>query len=249
MKQSLLKRNVVQVLLALLLLVGVGAGFGMTAMGAAYADDDAINLRAAETILGGATIGAATEDTSSVINTTNLLVGDTVIMGTIPDGYVGENTWKVLYVDTSGKKALLLSKYIQQATTFGESGNTTWAGSTAQAWCKTFYSAAFSADEKKLIPGFDVDESGTYSINVNETSFEATNVSLTKGDEVFFLSAKEFGTYLQQNDKAATRKDGTEGNWWLRNKWDSSDALVVSAGGSLNKATVTANGYDARPAF
>lgn len=166
--------------------------------------------------------------------------------------------WRVLdeQTNTQNEGLFLLSDVLLGTGTYGGvyfdnsgSDSNVWQNSTAQTWCKNFYSNNFSSKEQNAVLATTKSDSAYTS-----TSFgDAYGVSSLSGDKVFFLSAEEAenSAYGFTDDNARIANYGNSaGGWWLR----SPDASVTDYAG-----LVTIFGYvnyhivyfdwAARPAF
>ena len=156
-------------------------------------------------------------------NDAGLFLLSDVLLGTGTDGGV--------YFDNSG------------------SDSNVWQNSTAQTWCKNFYSNNFSSKEQNaVLVTTKIDSAYT------STSFGyAYGVSSLSGDKVFFLSAEEAenSAYGFTDDNARIANYGNSaGCWWLRspNAVSTDIAGLVDYYGYVRDLIVY---YDwaARPAF
>lgn len=97
---------------------------------------------------------------------------------------------------------------------FDLEGEAAWEGSDAQAWCKSFYNSAFLSEEQAMIPAVSKSEEAFTGFDWN---WDATEL---KGDQVFFLSAKETADYIGPENGTpgltAYAYDGSLLYWWLR---------------------------------
>ena len=132
--------------------------------------------------------------------------------------------WRVLdkQTNTQNEGLFLLSDVLLGTGTYGDvyfdnsgSGSNVWQNSTAQTWCKNFYSNNFSSKEQNAVLATTKSDSAytsTYS------GYEY-GVSSLRGDKVFFLSAEEAenSAYGFTDDNARIANYGNSaGSWWLR---------------------------------
>ena len=156
-------------------------------------------------------------------NDAGLFLLSDVLLGTGTDGGV--------YFDNSG------------------SDSDVWQNSTAQTWCKNFYSNNFSSKEQNAVLATTKSDSAYTS-----TSFGyAYGVSSLSGDKVFFLSAEEAenSAYGFTDDNARIANYGNSaGAWWLRSPYafNTDAAGLVTIYGGVNFNDVY-NDWAARPAF
>lgn len=166
--------------------------------------------------------------------------------------------WRVLdeQTNTQNEGLFLLSDVLLGTGTdggvyFDNSGSDSnvWQNSTAQTWCKNFYSNNFSSKEQNAVLATTKSDSAYTS-----TSFGyAYGVSSLSGDKVFFLSAEEAenSAYGFTDDNARIANYGNSaGYWWLRSPsvYNTYLAGLVSIRGYVTDLDVD---YDwaARPAF
>ena len=165
-----------------------------------------------------------------------------MVFSQIQDGdflYFGEYKreiikWKVLDADamSTGEPGLfLLSAYMVRNDgisfgSFGEEEEPVWKGSDAQKWCKSFYTAGFSARELPAVAATTKkDEGGVfYTLRWKASALDK--------EFAFFLSAEEAAHYIGPNNGdpglSATASDGSVGYWWLRSAQGKKAGLVVS---------------------
>lgn len=166
--------------------------------------------------------------------------------------------WRVLdeQTNTQNEGLFLLSDVLLGTGTYGGvyfdnsgSDSNVWQNSTAQTWCKNFYSNNFSSKEQNAVLATTKSDSAYTS-----TSFGyAYGVSSLSGDKVFFLSAEEAenSAYGFTDDNARIANYGNSaGYWWLRSPYayGTSIAGLVDDDGDVDIRSVY---YDwaARPAF
>ena len=170
----------------------------------------------------------------------------------------GPIKWRVLddRTNTGETGLFLLSDVLLGTGTYGgvyfdNSGNNSnvWQKSTAQTWCKNFYSNNFSSKEQNAVLATTKSDSAYTS-----TSFGyAYGVSSLSGDKVFFLSAEEAenSAYGFTDDNARIANYGNSaGWWWLRSPHadGTSIAGLVFDYGYVLRSLVN-NDWAARPAF
>ena len=166
--------------------------------------------------------------------------------------------WRVLdeQTNTQNEGLFLLSDVLLGTGTYGGvyfdnsgSDSNVWQNSTAQTWCKNFYSNNFSSKEQNAVLATTKSDSAYTS-----TSFGyAYGVSSLSGDKVFFLSAEEAenSAYGFTDDNARIANYGNSaGYWWLRSPYANTTSyagLVYRRGGVHNVNVNLA--WAARPAF
>ena len=166
--------------------------------------------------------------------------------------------WRVLdeQTNTQNEGLFLLSDVLLGTGTdggvyFDNSGSDSnvWQNSTAQTWCKNFYSNNFSSKEQNAVLATTKSDSAYTS-----TSFGyAYGVSSLSGDKVFFLSAEEAenSAYGFTDDNARIANYGNSaGLWWLRSPiadYTNLAGLVDNYGYVFDYYVYTV--WAARPAF
>ena len=166
--------------------------------------------------------------------------------------------WRVLdeQTNTQNEGLFLLSDVLLGTGTYGGvyfdnsgSDSNVWKNSTAQTWCKNFYSNNFSSKEQNAVLATTKSDSAYTSTS----SVHAYGVSSLSGDKVFFLSAEEAenSAYGFTDDNARIANYGNSaGIWWLR----SPDAIYANFAGLVYlsgyvSTTFVDYGWAARPAF
>ena len=167
--------------------------------------------------------------------------------------------WRVLdeHTNTQNEGLFLLSDVLLGTGTdggvyFDNSGSDSnvWQNSTAQTWCKNFYSNNFSSKEQNAVLATTKSDSAYTS-----TSFGyAYGVSSLSGDKVFFLSAEEAenSAYGFTDDNARIANYGNSaGYWWLRSPYAylANSAGLVSDTGDVYGDAYVSYAWAARPAF
>ena len=166
--------------------------------------------------------------------------------------------WRVLdeQTNTQNEGLFLLSDVLLGTGTYGGvyfdnsgSDSNVWQNSTAQTWCKNFYSNNFSSKEQNAVLATTKSDSA-YTSTYSGYEYGVSSLS---GDKVFFLSAEEAdnSAYGFTDDNARIANYGNSaGHWWLR----SPDVdFTYIAGRVYNYGIVfysgVYNGWAARPAF
>ena len=167
--------------------------------------------------------------------------------------------WRVLdeQTNTQNEGLFLLSDVLLGTGTSGGvyfdnsgSDSNVWQNSTAQTWCKNFYSNNFSSKEQNAVLATTKSDSAYTS-----TSFGyAYGVSSLSGDKVFFLSAEEAenSAYGFTDDNARIANYGNSaGYWWLRSPYAylANSAGLVSDTGDVYGDAYVSYAWAARPAF
>ncbi len=144
--------------------------------------------------------------------------------------------WLVLEIKDG--KALAISKYALDCKQYNTSyTDVTWETCTLRKWLNNdFINAAFSADEKAMIP--------TVTVSADKNPYYSTNPGNTTQDQVFLLSITEADKYFVFNNARQCKPtdyavangawESDSGNcwWWLRSPAfnQKSAAYVVSNG-------------------
>ena len=171
-------------------------------------------------------------------------VGDYVFFGAYEQDNNTENgkediEWLVLEVKDG--KALVISKYALDCKHYNTSyTDVTWETCTLRKWLNNdFLGAAFSADEKAMIP--------TVTVSADKNPDYSTNPGNTTQDQVFLLSIPEANKYFNSDsarqceptDYAVANGayvDSDNGNcwWWLRSPgYGQDDAADVDCDGDV----------------
>ena len=147
---------------------------------------------------------------------------------------------------------VLLGTGIYGGVYFDNSGSDSnvWQKSTAQTWCKNFYSNNFSSKEQNAVLATTKSDSAYTSTSYG---YYAYGVSSLSGDKVFFLSAEEAenSAYGFTDDNARIANYGNSaGYWWLRSPdaRSTDDAGFVRDYGFVGDFYVNKD-WAARPAF
>jgi len=141
-------------------------------------------------------------------------VGSSYTFGKYDGGYV---IWRFLGVDSTNKRALLVTKNCVTKMTYQETwSSVAWSKSDIKTWLngtggnKFFRNANFGTNEKSQILSVkieDGDNSDSSTIIVDETE---------DADKIFLLSKTDANKYFNDdNDRIATLK-GSKVDWWLR---------------------------------
>lgn len=189
-------------------------------------------------------------------------VGDYVFFGAYEQDNNTSNgkediEWLVLEVKDG--KALVISKYALDCQQYNTSyTDVTWETCTLRKWLNNdFLGAAFSADEKSMIP--------TVTVSADKNPDYSTNPGNTTQDQVFLLSITEANKYFSSDSARQCKPteyavaggayvNSSNGNcvWWLRSPGGSqNDAADVDYGGDVGEGGDDVNiGSDAvRPAL
>ncbi len=170
-------------------------------------------------------------------------VGDYVFFGAYEQDNNTSNgkedvEWLVLEVKDG--KALVISKYALDCKPYDTSGTgVTWETCTLRRWLNNdFINAAFSAEEKAIIP--------TVTVSADKNPEYSTNPGNATQDQVFLLSITEANTYFSSDSarqckptKYAVANGVSESNssncrWWLRSPgYFQNLAATVSTGGDV----------------
>lgn len=189
-------------------------------------------------------------------------VGDYVFFGAYEQDNNTSNgkeyiEWLVLEVKDG--KALVISKYALDGQQYNTSHTDfTWETCTLRKWLNNdFLGAAFSADEKSMIP--------TVTVSADKNPDYSTNPGNTTQDQVFLLSITEANKYFSSDSARQCKPteyavaggayaDSSNGNcwWWLRSPgyYQDSAAIVTNDGDVLEGGYIVDYGYNGvRPAL
>lgn len=152
-----------------------------------------------------------------------------------------EVEWLVLEVKDG--KALVISKYALDCQQYNTSyTDVTWETCTLRKWLNNdFLDAAFSADEKAMIP--------TVTVSADKNPDYSTNPGNATQDQVFLLSITEVNKYFSSDSArqceptdfavaSGAYVSSSNGNcwWWLRSPGgNQDDAANVSSDGGVNE--------------
>ena len=171
-------------------------------------------------------------------------VGDYVFFGAYEQDNNTSNgkedvEWLVLEIKNG--KALVISKYALDCKTY-TIGDTaaTWETCTLRKWLNNvFINAAFSADEKAMIP--------TVTVSADKNPDYSTNPGNATQDQVFLLSIQEANKYFSSNSARQCKPTDEVANgmyfssyygncWWLRSPGNAPDcAAYVSRDGDVDE--------------
>lgn len=165
--------------------------------------------------------------------------------------------WLVLEVKDG--KALVISKYALDCQPYNTSyTDVTWETCTLRKWLNNdFINAAFSANEKAMIP--------TVTVSADDNPYYSTNPGNATQDQVFLLSITEVNKYFSSNSArqgeptncavaSGAYVNSSNGNcwWWLRSPGSNrSNVARVSNDGDVSEHGYRVNGdnYAVRPAL
>lgn len=165
--------------------------------------------------------------------------------------------WLVLEIKDG--KALVISKYALDCKQYNTSyTDVTWETCTLRKWLNNdFLGAAFSADEKAMIP--------TVTVSADKNPIYSTNPGNATQDQVFLLSIKEVNKYFSSDSAiqceatdyaVANGADVSSNNgncwWWLRSPGYAQDyAARVRDDGDVNEGGygVKSHNHAVRPAL
>ncbi len=168
---------------------------------------------------------------SPVTPPSDIKVGDIV--------QIGDVSWKALDVDTTEKRALLISQDVLELRAFDGYGSNVYKTSTIRTYLNDNFITAYGLSKdymKKVV--FNGDE---------------TIVSDSGEDYVFLLSLDEAEKYFESDEARKAELNGTASEWWIRTvySFSSNNVYSVDAGGDviLNGNITCANENGIRPAF
>ena len=171
-------------------------------------------------------------------------IGDTYTFGSYEQDNNKSNVqedieWLVL--SKEGTKILVISKYALDCKPYNTSyTDVTWETCTLRKWLNNdFLSAAFSADEKAMIP--------TVTVSADKNPEYRTNPGNATQDQVFLLSITEANKYFNSDSARQCKPtvyavangayESNSGNcwWWLRSPGEDQDgAAGVSSLGNVD---------------
>ena len=173
-------------------------------------------------------------------------VGDYVFFGAYEqdnDTSNGKEDVEWLVLEIKDGKALVISKYALDCKQYNTSyTDVTWETCTLRKWLNNdFLGAAFSADEKAMIP--------TVTVSADENLAYGTGPSNATQDQVFLLSIMEANKYFSSNSArqceatdyavangAYVNSGNSNCRWWLRSPgYEQSNAAVVGSGGDVGE--------------
>ncbi len=168
-------------------------------------------------------------------------VGDYVWFGSYEqdnDTSNGKEDIEWLVLDKQDNKLLLLSRYGLDAQPYNtEWTDITWENCTLRKWLNNdFINAAFSADEKAMIP--------TVTVSADKNPDYSTNPGNSTSDNVFLLSITEAEKYFSDDDArmCAPTDYAIARGAWQNDNYKTVDGLSTcwwwlrSPGGSQNSA-------------
>ena len=164
--------------------------------------------------------------------------------------------WLVLEVKDG--KALVISKYALDCKQYNTSYmDVTWETCTLRKWLNNdFINAAFSAEEKAMIP--------TVTVSADKNPAFSTNPGNVTQDQLFLLSITEANKYFSSDSARRCKPtdyavangawESDNGNcwWWLRSPGDTQDcAATVNIVGDVRESgsVVSGDDYAVRPAM
>lgn len=187
-------------------------------------------------------------------------VGDYVFFGAYEQDNNTSNgkediEWLVLEVKDG--KALVISKYALDCQQYNTSyTDVTWETCTLRKWLNNdFLGAAFSADEKSMIP--------TVTVSADKNPYYSTNPGNTTQDQVFLLSITEANKYFSSDSARQCKPteyavaggayvNSSNGNcwWWLRSPGaGQGSAALVFNDGDVSETGVGNDNGAVRPAL
>ncbi len=177
----------------------------------------------------------------------NIKVGDCIIFGAYEqDNSTSNGKEKIewLVLDKQDNKALIISKNALDCKSYNTSDTSvTWETCTLRKWLNNdFINAAFSADEKAMIP--------TVTVSADKNPDYSTNPGNATEDQVFLLSITEANKYFSSDSArqckptayavanlAEVSSDNGNCWWWLRSPGDGQDcAAAVGSDGDVRES-------------
>ncbi len=153
-------------------------------------------------------------------------VGDILTMGKIPStasvAAGTDITWKVLEVDSTNKRALVISekllKTMEPYTAATSSNCASYTYSWADCDINTYLNGSFISDYGlSNVSMASVSHETEYYTFADNSSSGTAGTATTSSEKVFLLSVAEVNSYFA-NKKARVAQDlcGSETDWWLR---------------------------------
>ena len=151
----------------------------------------------------------------------------------------GQEDIEWLVLEIKDGKALVISKYVLDFQSYHHAlRETTWEECDLRKWLNSaFIDAAFSADEKKLIP--------TVTVTADNNPHYNTNPGNATQDQVFLLSINEINNYALTDDElkyeatayavANMSAISSSNAWWLRSPGDSQIASASVSNNCVNE--------------
>ena len=173
-------------------------------------------------------------------------VGDYVFFGAYEQDnntLNGKEVVEWLVLEVKDGKTLVISKYALDCKQYNTSDtDVTWETCTLRKWLNNdFLGAAFSADEKAMIP--------TVTVSADKNPVFSTNPGNTTQDQVFLLSMTEANKYFSSDSaklckptdyavaNGAWENDSDNCWWWLRSPGHLQNlAAFVFSGGSVGES-------------
>ena len=168
------------------------------------------------------------------------VVGSTMTFGTYNSAAI---KWRVLTVDETNNRALLITEQAIVKSKYHDSSNA-WGGSTVRGWLRDSFltNTNFTADEQAKILSVTID-----------TSTRDITAWGSGDDKMFLLSIAEANKYFTSNDdrKCTLLSDNSASSWWLRSPGnDASYAAIVTVVGAVNAlGSFVSDARGVRPAF
>lgn len=170
----------------------------------------------------------------------------------------GQEDIEWLVLEKDGTKILVVSKYALDCKPYNTSYiDVTWETCTLRKWLNNdFINAAFSADEKVMIP--------TVTVSADKNFYNSTNPGNATQDQVFLLSITEVNKYFSSNSARQCKPtnyavsggacvNSSNGNcwWWLRSPGLVQDyaALVFTEGEVVESGCDVDDDFAVRPAL
>ena len=151
--------------------------------------------------------------------------------------YPDSNTnliWRVLSVDETNKRALLLTEKCVDKMKYGKTSDNAWSGSKVREWLHGTFLINLGIDTDNILNIKIEDGEGQ-----NKNSSEIIDAS--GSDKIFLLSSADIYSYLKDKSSRIATLDNLDNEavrWWLRSpgKNNSSNAMIVQPDGGINKS-------------
>ncbi len=187
-------------------------------------------------------------------------VGDIITFGNYPQATSTPEPieWKVLEVDTTNQKALLIAKKVLDGKTYGAySENTRWSNCSLREWLNsTFKTTAFDSSEQERIILSHIqnpNNSSTATPGGVDTDDYLFCLSIGEANNTSYFSNREArkGYATQHAIDAGVSVSSGRADWWLRSpgNYNIRAAYVYNSGGVNVSGIEVYENYGVRPAL
>ncbi len=193
-----------------------------------------------------------------------ILVGDTLTIGHVPndhesiEAHGNDITWKVLEVDSTNKRALVISEkvltkmkpYTAATSDNCESYTYSWASCDINTYLNGSFITEYGLSNVSMA---SVPHETEYYTFADNSSLGTAGTPVTSSEKVFLLSVAETNSYFADDDaRAAQDLSGSIAHWWLRSPGSFRCyrvAYVYNLGGVYTGGIYVINEFGLRPAF